>query len=214
MKALLLFLFLNGVCFFALGQEADFAPVPRWRAGIDISQPVLLQFDNFAGWDRAMQLEGLLQYRLGKRGYVWPQLYAGYFGGNNEFKDGSLKQKGAYVKPGISLHFSPKSLLNPFLEVSALYSQGRLAGSARVYDPVFGDAEQEANQVYNGGGALAGFGFFPYRIGPYPFRVSAWAFVGGYGGVEKLNYLPGAGRVPGFIMYFNLNVRLYLLREW
>ena len=69
-----------------MAMAQDMAPeVPaKWRAGIDISSPILLQFDNYAGWDRAMQLEGVLQYRAGRSWYFWPHLYAGYYNGNGE----------------------------------------------------------------------------------------------------------------------------------
>lgn len=216
MKTLFLFLSLSGFYLAALAQEVNETPtVPRWRAGVDISQPVLLQFDNFAGWDKAMQVEGLVQRRLGKKGVWWPQLYAGYFAGKNQLSGGTdFRQRGFYIKPGMSFHFDRNGTFNPFLELSILSSWGRLKGDVTVQDPIFGDTQQQADQAYSGGGLSAGIGFYPFKVGSFPVRVSSSAFIGGYGGVEEMHYLPGAGVLPGIILYVNLNVRLYLLREW
>ena len=187
--------------------------MPRWQAGVDVSTPLLLQFDNYAEWDRAFLLESLLQVRVGG-GVLWPQLYAGYFVGKRNFKDAGLLQNGYYLKPGMTLQFGRSTRLKPFMELNLLYSRGHLRGKTELRDPIFGDATLKGRRMYDGGGGEIGFGFYPASFGPYRLRLSAAGFIGGQGGADNLRYLPGAGNTGGFIIYWSGAIRLHLLRPW
>lgn len=213
MKHLFVFTFLSFFSLRLLAQEAVEEEIPRWQAGVDVSTPLLLQFDNYAGWDRAFLLEALLQLRVGG-GVFWPQLYSGYFTGKRSYPDSRLLQSGFYLKPGFTLQFGRRTRLKPFMELNALYSWGQLQGKVKLRDPIFGDAILNDGNLYDGGGGEIGIGFYPASFGPYRLRLSAAGFIGGQGGADSLRYLPGAGSTNGFIIYWSGAVRLHLLRPW
>ncbi len=213
MKRLLLFGCLNLLSLggYAQNLRAQEAQQPRWRYGVALSAPLLLQFDNYANWDRAFLLEGLVQYRLG-RGTFWPQLYAGYFTGKNAFERGVLRQKGFYIKPGMVLQLDRNTRAKPYFELNVLISQGNLQGSIEQADPVFANTTISGRQGFDGGGAEFGLGAFVASFGSYSLRLSGVGFIGGFGGAQRLRYLPGAGQLRGEFVYFSSALHLHLLR--
>ena len=213
MKHLFVFTFLSFLPLWLFGQQVEEKELPRWQAGVDISTPLLLQFDNYAEWDRAFLLDALLQLRVGS-GVFWPQLYAGYFTGKRSFTSSRLLQNGFYLKPGFTLQFGRRTRLKPFMELNVLVSWGHLDGKSRLRDPIFGDATLKDRRAYDGGGGEIGFGFYPASFGSYRLRLSAVGSIGGQGGAEDLRYLPGAGNTRGFLFYYSGAIRLHLLHPW
>ena len=41
----------------------------NWYAGIELLAPILVQFDNYAGWKQATQSEVFTQYRRGEKAF-------------------------------------------------------------------------------------------------------------------------------------------------
>lgn len=188
------------------------AVLPRWQFGLELSQPVLMQIDYLSAWERALPLEGLVQYRLWNSP-VYAQLYGGYFWGRIEYENGArLEQSGFFLKPGAHWAIRRREQQHAlFLEASAFLSLGSVSAQNEIYGPVFGNSIATAHATVTAGGVEAAVGTEFLQLGKYKLRGRFSSYLVSAPAEEvELFYMPGAGYY-GF-MGFGVGVSLYLMR--
>lgn len=186
--------------------------LPLFQLGLEVGRPVTFSLGMIRDWKQVLPLEVVGQYRLGDLDF-YGQLYGGYFQGSLNFENGSeLRQRGAYLKPGLLWAVVGNRLRHKLtMEANLLFSWGTVRGKNLFYGPIFGDYEATATFPYHSFGAEFGVGTDLIRIGSYKLKALGRVFMSSME-EHEVDYLPGIG-YAGFLG-FGMGANFYLMRAW